>query len=72
MPDRPTQALPHLDIETEALAMLARLQRACREFDWPAAAAAERRLEELGYVVRIMRPIPRPAKAADKAEEVER
>ena len=50
---------PHteLDDDTRALAALAELQRARRESDYLAAARAERELERLGYVVRVVRPI---------------
>jgi hypothetical protein len=50
---------PETERELAALAMLARLQDARREGNHLDAVAAERDLEELGYVVRVIRPIPR-------------
>lgn len=48
----------------EAIAWFAALQRARREHDFQLAARSERVLEELGYVVRVVRPIPSSATLA--------
>lgn len=46
--------------EDDALGWFVALQRAQREHDFELGARAERALERLGYVVRVVRPIPSP------------
>jgi hypothetical protein len=60
VPNASAPKFAKLDPETQVLAWIAALQDARRKHDFPAAARAEHELEALGYVVRIVRPIPRP------------
>lgn len=54
--------------EDDALGWFAALQRAQRELDFELGVRAERALERLGYVVRVVRPIPSAEDPAPTAE----
>ena len=58
-----------LSEEDDALGWFATLQRAHREHDFELGAQAERALERLGFVVRVVRPILRPSKSTSTDED---